>query len=270
MPNRDKEPVTKAELKEIRSLAQKKFRDTLGLFTVEGLRLTQEAAGSYFEIVRVLYVAGFAEDAAGSQLLETLRKKCHAVHQVTSRDMDQVTDTVTSQGILAVVRQRRESVNSLMARREPSTILVAVDSVSDPGNLGTIMRTCDWFGVDGVLIGRNSVDLYNPKVVRASMGGVFHVRVVDDVDLLSALSQAKNAGFAVYVTDPDGESHFDRINYAKKSVIVFGNEAWGISDAIRDMADVRVGIRRYGLAESLNVAVASGIVLSGLHRLGLE
>jgi TrmH family RNA methyltransferase len=270
MPHRDKDPVTKAELKEIRSLTQKKFRDTLGLFTVEGLRLTQEAAGSHFEIVKVLHAAGFADEPSGRKLLDALHQKCPDVHQVTGRDMEQVTDTVTSPGILAVVRQRRESVVSLVARREPSTVLVAVDSVSDPGNLGTIIRTCDWFGVDGVLIGRNSVDLYNPKVVRASMGGVFHVRVVDDVDLLSTLSQAKNAGFALYVTDVEGESHFDRTNYAKKSVIVFGNEAWGISDPIRDMADVRVGIRRYGLAESLNVAVASGIVLSGLHRLGQE
>jgi TrmH family RNA methyltransferase len=161
-------------------------------------------------------------------------------------------------------------VNSLIARREPAGILVAVDSLSDPGNLGTIIRTCDWFGVDGVLIGRNSVDLYNPKVVRASMGGVFHLRIVDDVDLLSTLSQAKNSGFAVYVTDAGGEAHFDRTNYSRKSVIVFGNEAWGISDQIRSLADVRVAIRRYGAAESLNVAVASGIVLSHIHRFAEE
>jgi RNA methyltransferase, TrmH family len=266
----DREPVSKQVLKEIRSLAQKKFRDSLGLFTVEGLRLTQEAAGSDFEIVRVLYAPEFAGDAAGAQLLDTLRRKCPAVHQVTPRDMDQVTDTVTSPGILAVVKQRRVPVDSLLSLKEPSVLLVAVDSVSDPGNLGTIIRTCDWFGVHGVLIGHTSVDLYNPKVVRASMGGVFHVRVVDDVDLLGTLTQARNAGFSVYVTDADGEAHFDRTNYALKTVIVFGNEAWGISDQIRNMADVRVAIRRYGLAESLNVAVASGIVLSCIHRLGRE
>jgi TrmH family RNA methyltransferase len=263
-------PVSRQMLKEIRSLTQKKFRDGLGLFMVEGLRLTQEAAGSHFDIVRVLHLADFASDPAGARLLEALRMKCHAIHQVTPREMDQVAETVTSQGILAVVRQRRESVSALIARREPGAIVVALDSISDPGNLGTIIRTCDWFGVDGVLVGRNSVDLYNPKVVRASMGGVFHVRVVDDVDLLSALSQAKSAGFAVYVTDTNGESHFDRTNYSRKSIIVFGSEAWGISDQIRELADVRVAIRRYGGAESLNVAVAGGIVLSGVHRLDQE
>jgi RNA methyltransferase, TrmH family len=264
------EPVSKQVLKDIRSLAQKKFRDASGLFTVEGLRLTQEAAESDCEIERVLHTAEFAEEPSGARLLQTLHRKCRVVQQVTARDLDQVTDTVTPPGILAVVKQRRVPVESLLALKEPSVVLVAVDSVSDPGNLGTIIRTCDWFGVHGVLIGRTSVDLYNPKVVRASMGGVFHVRVVDDVDLLGTLTQAKGAGFSVYVTDAEGEAHFDRTNYAMKTVIVFGNEAWGISDHIRNLADVRVAIRRYGQAESLNVAVASGIVLSCVHRLGRE
>jgi TrmH family RNA methyltransferase len=108
MPDREKEPVSKQILKEIRSLTQKKFRDELGVFTVEGLRLTEEAAGSDFEIVRVLHAAEFGSEPVGSKLLHVLRKKCPAVHQVTPPEMDQVTDTVTSQGILAVVRQRRD------------------------------------------------------------------------------------------------------------------------------------------------------------------
>ena len=130
-----------------------------------------------------------------------------------------------------------------------------------------MVRTCDWFGVHGMLIGQNSVDLYNPKVLRSTMGGVFHLPVVENVDLLPALSRARAMGYRVYVTDASGETHFDRVRFALKSVIVFGNEAWGVTDQIKQLADERVAIRRYGAAESLNVGVACGIVLSGVHRL---
>jgi TrmH family RNA methyltransferase len=133
-----------------------------------------------------------------------------------------------------------------------------------------MIRTCDWFGLGGVLLGRNSVELYNPKVVRATMGGVFHLRVADDVDLLSAVTKAKEAGYSVYVADTSGEVHIDRVRFAEKTMVVFGNEAWGVSDRLKECADVRVAIRRYGAAESLNVAVACGIFLAGIHRVNDE
>jgi TrmH family RNA methyltransferase len=145
--------------------------------------------------------------------------------------------------------------------------LVAFDGVSDPGNVGSMVRTCDWFGVNGILIGRSSVELYNPKVLRSTMGGVFHLPIADGVDLPPTLSKAKECGFKIYVTDSHGETHFDHVTYDSKSLIVFGNEAWGVSDQVRELADVRLGIRRYGAGESLNVGVACGVVLSTLHRL---
>jgi TrmH family RNA methyltransferase len=111
------------------------------------------------------------------------------------------------------------------------------------------------------------VELYNPKVVRATMGGIFHLPIATDVDLLSTISKARAMGFKVYVTDIHGETHFDRITYNSRSLIVFGNEAWGVSDQLKQLADVRLTIRRYGAAESLNVGVACGVVLSALHRL---
>jgi TrmH family RNA methyltransferase len=144
---------------------------------------------------------------------------------------------------------------------------VAVDAMSDPGNLGSIIRTCDWFGMDGILIGKDSVELYNPKVVRSTMGGLFHLPVAQDVDLPVALTRAKELGYTVYATKTEGRAHFDRIAYASKSVVVFGNEAWGISDAVRASADASVSIRRYGSAESLNAGVACGIVLSAMRKL---
>jgi TrmH family RNA methyltransferase len=111
------------------------------------------------------------------------------------------------------------------------------------------------------------VEMYNPKVLRSTMGGIFHIPVMGDVDLLSTISRAKGLGFRVYVTDLAGELHVDKVNYNHRSLIVFGNEAWGVSDQVKQLADDRLVIRKYGAAESLNVGVACGIVLSCIHRL---
>ena len=138
--------------------------------------------------------------------------RCRHVDQVTAKEMASLTETVTAPGILAVLRQKNAPAASLLDRRDPPAVLVALDSVADPGNLGSIIRTCDWFGVDAVVLGRNTVDLYNPKVVRATMGGLFHLPVVTDVDLLSFISHAKSRDYTVYVTDPAGEAHFDRVD----------------------------------------------------------
>jgi len=262
--------LTRSRAKAIRSLANKKYRDELGAFVVEGLRLMKDAVDSDFEILEAFHTAEFTKDAAAKAVLEKLQAKCRRVDQVSEREMEHLADSVNAQGVLAVLRQKRALAASLLDRRDPPPVLVALDGVADPGNLGSIVRTCDWFGVDGVLLGEHCVDLYNPKVVRATMGGLFHLPISEEVDLLPAITQAKNKGYTVYITDPAGETHFDRVRFTRPSLIAFGNEAWGISDQIRKFADVRVAIRRYGMAESLNVAVACGVVLSGLHRLMVE
>jgi len=260
--------LTKSRAKAIRALAQRKYREETGVFVVEGLRLVREAAAAEFEIEEALYTPEFAAEGAGRMLLDTLRAKCRRIDQITLRDMDHLADTVTPQGILAVVRQKREQATSLLERRVLPPVLVALDAVSDPGNLGSIVRGCDWFGVDAVLLGHTSVDPYNPKVVRASMGGIFHLPVVGEVDLLPFISHARGKGYTVYVTDVTGEADVDRVRFEPRSLIVFGNEAWGVSDPVRQLADVRMSIRRFGSAESLNVAVACGVVLAALRRTG--
>jgi TrmH family RNA methyltransferase len=186
---------------------------------------------------------------------------------VSTRDLDAITDTMTPQGIVAVLQQRVYTADAVLRCADGQCILVAFDGISDPGNVGSMVRTCDWFGVNGILIGRNSVELYNPKVLRGTMGGVFHLPIADGVDLPVAISHAKDLGYKVYVADPHGETHFDHVTYEAKSLIIFGNEAWGVSDQVKRLADMRLVIRRYGAGESLNVGVACGIVLSAVHRL---
>ena len=262
--------LTKNKLKELRELTHKKYRDEHRKFIVEGTRLVQESVNSDFKILEAFYTTDLADSATGKMLIQSLKKKTSQVTEISPREMEVLSETVTFQGILAVVREKQFSVDSVIKKSATQSIVVALDAVSDPGNLGSVVRTCDWFGVNGILLGRNSVELYNPKVLRATMGGIFHLPIVSGVDLLSTISQAKGLGYRIYVTDPKGETHFDRVKCENKSLIVFGNEAWGVSDQLKSLADVRITIRRYGAGESLNVGVACGVVLSTLHRLSYD
>ena len=260
-------PLTKNKLKELRQLTHKKHRDEEGKFLVEGVRLVCEAVNSDYEILEAFHTADIAEHQGGETLLQKLKKETSSVHQITNREMEILAETVTFQGIVAVVKQKTFPVDSILQRDGTQSVLVAFDQVSDPGNVGTMVRTCDWFGVNGIFLGRNSVELYNPKVLRATMGGVFHLPVAEEVDLLLMISKAKGLGYKVYVADQKGETHFDHVQYSNKSLLVFGNEAWGVSDQLKQLADAKICIRRYGAGESLNVGVACGVILSSIHRL---
>jgi len=259
--------LPKTKLKDLRALTHKKYRDEEKKFLVEGVRLVQEAIDSGFKILEAFHTQDLLDSPAGKSFLQKLGKKTSNLHQITTGEMEVISETVTFQGVVAVLQQKQYSLEAMLQKGATKSVLVAFDNVSDPGNAGSMIRTCDWFGVDGVILGRNSVELYNPKVLRSTMGGVFHLPIVEGVDLLSTISEAKSMGYRLYVTDMSGETHFDRASYNGKSIIVFGNEAWGVSDQVKQLADFQVSIRRYGQGESLNVGVACGIVLSTMHRL---
>jgi len=256
--------VTKRHLKELRELGRKKLREAEGRFLVEGLRMVEEAAESEFEVRELLVTEAFAASTPGRDLVEKLRRKDLLVQTITERELETISDTVTAQGIVAVVSARRFELESLLQPGR-SSLIVGVDAVSDPGNLGSMIRTCDWFGVNGMLIGEDSVEVYNPKVLRTTMGGIFHLPVVESVDLLSAVDRMKKSGFTVYVTDAAGEAYAEDVRFADRAFVIMGNEARGVSPSLKHAADVRVAIRRYGLAESLNVGVACGVLLSVLR-----
>ncbi len=259
--------LTKSKLKELKDLSQKKFRDENRLFLVEGVRFVHEAVHSDFQVIAAYYTEEVEKDPQGKALLQSLKQKTVVVEKADAHELETICDTETPQGIVAVLRQKEANPEAVLKCRDGQCTIVAFDGVADPGNVGSMVRTCDWFGVNGILIGRNSVELYNPKVLRSTMGGVFHLPIADGVDLPTVLSKAKSQEYKIYVTDPQGETHYDHVTYESKSIIVFGNEAWGVSDQVRQLADTRIVIRRYGAGESLNVAVACGIVLSTSHRL---
>ena len=258
--------LTRNRIREIRALSQKKVRDELDLFVVEGLRLVRDAAESAFDIPEAFATAAFEASPGGEHLVGLLRARGTSCRQVTPRELSQFADTVNAQGVLAIVRRRNESAGEVIRRITIPALLVGLDGIADPGNLGSIVRTCDWFGAGGILLGRTSVDLYNPKVVRATMGGIFHVPVVTGLDLPLSALQAKEQGYTVYVTDPSADLFDADVRFPERSLIIFGNEAHGVSEDLSRAADARIAIRRYGAAESLNVGVACGILLSAHRR----
>ena len=256
--------ISKSDLKLLRSLAQKKVRDRERKFVVEGWKPLRDALNSDFQTDFVAIVESQAQDPDHSAFLKDIDARGIPRKELTDLELQQVTGTVHAQGIVAVARQRRDTIDEIM--REHPALLVLADRIADPGNLGTIVRTCDWFGVDALILGEGCVDLYNEKVVRSTSGSIFHVRVADHVPESDALSKAKASGFKIVVTAADSNTSYTDANFGKKNLIILGNEASGVQPGLRRLADAVVGIPRQGKAESLNVGVACGIILSYLSR----
>jgi RNA methyltransferase, TrmH family len=259
-------PLTKAKLRELRELGRKKDRDESGHFIVDGVRGVREAIQSRFPVVEVLYTGELLSAEGGDALIRDASQRTRSILQISAREMEQVSGTVTAQGVIAVMQKGRWTSREVLRRDQAGSVIVALDAVADPGNLGSIIRTCDWFGVDALLLGADSVELYNPKVVRSTVGSIFHLPILVDVDLPSVVAEARDAGYVVYATAADGFVDTDTTQFAGKTLVVLGNEAWGISGPVMQLADRRLAIRRHGSAESLNVGVACGIVLASIRR----
>ncbi|MDP2207423.1 MAG: RNA methyltransferase [Bacteroidota bacterium] len=253
--------LTKEKSKSIRKLSQKKFREIERKFIIEGVKIVQEAMASDWITESVLVTKEFFSNPSNKDLFKMIEEKGVPVFQISANDLDAMTDTLTAQGIAAIVEEKITEHLNLRTLNSLNSIMVAVDRISDAGNLGTIIRICDWFKADALLIGQESVELFNPKVVRGTMGSVFHLPIYRNVDLVRWLSNAKTFGYKVYAATMDG-SPLQSQNYQKKSIFVFGSESHGISDGIQRIADTNITIPRFGKAESLNVAVACGIVIA--------
>ena len=252
--------LTKAELKYLRSLSQKKVREAERKFILEGWRALKEALNSSVGIDLVAVLARFLADPDYGKMLAQLEQRRVHVKEISETDLKSVSDTVHSQGVLAVVHQPQPRLDK--QRLNQASLVIAADAVADPGNVGSIVRSADWFGVDLVLLGKGCVELYNEKVVRSTVGSILHVPIVTDVDLPVALRDLKKAGFCVIALSGDGNKAFTEQKAERKTVFVLGSEAHGLSKDLRALSDAIVRIPKYGKAESLNVGVACGIILS--------
>lgn len=239
--------VSKNQIKRITSLQQKKFRKLEQLFVVEGVKGVQELLDSNVELVE-LYTTN-------TQLFAIDSSKVHAI---TSAELQKISSLTTPNTCLALFKIPEGKTF------EENGLIVAVDDVRDPGNLGTIIRLCDWFGIKTLYCSEESVDVYNPKVVQATMGSISRVNVVYG-DLSAFLSKTKLPIFGTFM---DGKNIYKEL-LPSEGIIVMGNEANGISKSIEELVSHRIAIPRFGdlqATESLNVATATAVVLSEFKR----
>lgn len=230
------EPLNSSRIKLIRSLRDKKFRDEYGLFVVEGEKMVRELCDSGYELEAI-----YREEEIGSAMMERI-SLCSSASPV-----------------LALARiPKRDSRDSQPA----PGLCLALDSVRDPGNVGTILRSADWFGISRVYLSEDCADIYNPKVVQASMGSLFRVKI-SVCDVAELCSNFRSVGKDVFGTVLDGEDIY-RCELPDEGLIVMGNESRGISEAVRRELSRRLRIPSFGgsRAESLNVAVATAVTLS--------
>jgi TrmH family RNA methyltransferase len=239
--------VSKNQLKLITSLQQKKYRLANKLFIAEGVKVIQELLESNFELEHLYTTQDDFEEVSNV--------KKSLIHE---NDLKKISALATPNSCLAVFK--------LPAEKDviESGLIVALDDVRDPGNLGTILRLCDWFGVKQLLCSKETVDLYNPKVVQATMGSIARVNV-NYVDLELFISESKLPVFGTFM---DGANIY-KTTLPSEGIVIMGNEANGISDELEKLAQNRLSIPRFGdiqKTESLNVATATAIILSEFRR----
>jgi TrmH family RNA methyltransferase len=257
--------LSKARLKELSGLKSKKGRIAQGKFLIEGLRLCEEAADSSWMVETVLFAPTFGEEAREKALLRKLQSRDIELVQVRNQDIEKLSETVTAQGIVCVVKAGHRSIEGIWKKilKEGSGrgLVLALDGVSDPGNAGTLIRTADTFGVTTVLLSSNMVELYNPKVIRSRMGSLFHLPVVDGVDLEKTIPELKKRKFRILSTHVDKGRDLKKLHLSEKVCLLLGSEAEGLSSELQRLSDEMIHIPTWGKAESLNVAVAGGILL---------
>ncbi|MBI3005062.1 MAG: RNA methyltransferase [Ignavibacteriales bacterium] len=256
--------LSRSELKYLRSLSQKKFRDEEKKFLVEGWRAVKDALNSAFKIELAAVLSKYVESPDYRAILQQLQDRRVTLKEINEIELRQISDTVHAQGIIALVHQKKYDPSQLIKGRP--RVLVVTDGIADPGNLGSILRTADWFGVDAALLGKGSVELYNEKVVRSTAGSIFHLPVVEDVDLGESLEMLKKNGFFIAATASESKTDYAFLERKPKMAIVLGSEARGIGKQAKDIADIIIKIPRFGKAESLNVGVACGIILAHLRN----
>ncbi len=245
--------ISNNEIKRVKALQQKKFRDEEGLFVVEGEKMVEEAMRSPFKVKEV-----YRRDEIGEEA------------------MKRISSLASPSPVLAVIEKPEDiyinDASGLAGLWKKGGLFLALDTIRDPGNLGTILRIADWFGIDAVFAAKDTVDVFNPKVVQATMGAIFRVKL-HYVDLQEVSKMILADGGNVYGTFLDGENMYSKqlsTGSGKPAVIVIGNESEGISKGMAELVSDRLYIPPYPAddsgSESLNAAIATAITVAEFRR----
>ena len=247
---------TNKSIKEVIQLEQKaKVRKEKGLFVSEGIKMFLEAP---IDQIRKVYTSvSFSE-----QMTAVCRDKLDllsSLHETVSDEVfKKMSDTMTPQGILCVMSQKQYSPESMLTT--PAPLLVILEDIQDPGNLGTIFRSGEGAGVTGIIMTGSTVDIYNPKTIRSTMGSIYRIPFIYTESVDNAIENLQKRNIKIYAAHLRGSKPYDTCDYTKGSAFLIGNESKGLKAETADRADVRIKIPMLGDVESLNAAVASSIL----------
>jgi RNA methyltransferase, TrmH family len=247
-------------IKQIGALKQKKQRDGLGLFLVEGVRLCEDFVASNWQGEVCLFTPEAAAGPRASKLLSGLAAKDCRLVQVPESIFDKVTDTEKPQGIMVVAVKQQFTFSELLPPDSPPLIAV-LDGIQDPGNAGVLIRTADAAGCSGVILTRGCADLFAGKTVRATMGSLFHLPVLTGLSSGELLAALTAAAIPLAATALESAVAYHDVDLAGPLAVAFGNEGQGLTPALLASAASRLVVPLYGQAESLNVATAAAVIL---------
>ena len=242
-------------IKHIKKLKDKKYRDENNEYIVEGVKLIEEAVKEKAKIRKIIV----CEDTTRTYeipthvMLEIAKYECV---YVTDKIFSAITQVTNPQGVMAIIEKNSENQQIDYTQ----DIIIALDNVQDPGNLGTILRTVDSIGLNQIIVSKDTVDAFNSKVVRSTMGAIFRVKIIEVENLIQTIKEMRKHHFKLLVTSLQTENSIYDIEFNKK-IIVIGNESNGVSKEIQDMADEKTKIPMLGKTESLNASVAAGVVM---------
>jgi RNA methyltransferase, TrmH family len=242
-------------IKHIRKLKDKKYRDESNEYVVEGVKLVEEAVKENAKIKQIIV----CEDTTRTYeipthiMLEIARYECISV---SNKIFNIITQVTNPQGIMAIIEKNAQDAQIDYSQ----DIIVVLDDVQDPGNLGTILRTVDSIGLNQIIVSKGTADAFNSKVVRSTMGAIFRIKIIEVENLVQEIKEMRKHHFKLMVTSLQTKNSIYDIDFNKK-IIVIGNEANGVSKEIQDMADEKAKIPMLGRTESLNASVAAGVVM---------
>lgn len=241
-------------IKNIKKLKEKKYRDEEKKYIVEGIKMVREAIIENAKIDKIVVCEDCVNDGTIEKELLYEIAKYNCIY-VSEKVFSSITDVSNPQGILAIIEKNEEE--KILYDED---IILVLDGIQDPGNLGTILRTLDSVNLKQIVLSENTADPYNPKVVRSTMGAIYRVNIIRSKNIIETLKEMKKNKYQIATTSLDTNKSIYDVDFSKK-VIVIGNEANGVSKEVQDLSDVKMKIPMLGKTESLNAAVATGIIL---------
>lgn len=257
------------QIKNIIALNKKaRERRAQRLFVIEGIRAVAEVPGSLLHAV--YYIEGFADSDEGKAFLSEIKVKAPEVscEEVAKSVFNSMSDTVTPQGVLALVKMQEFTLSDVLGEgKGKAAHIIILESLQDPGNMGTIVRTAEGAGATGIIMNNTTVDIYSPKVVRSTMGSIFRVPHLVVSDLAATIEELKaNHGVQVFAAHLKGEKFHDEFDFKGPTAFMIGNEGNGLTDEMAGHASSYLKIPMEGQLESLNASVAASILMYETHR----